>query len=97
MENKALYHEVAIERENGSLDCLPATRYNFIAQTPTCPTHQLSPGSPIVMIRDYFGFPNATRNVYMSLLILFLLFYCLNVLWTSCRYNVVTVLLNLYS
>src|SRR6218665_1777739 len=46
MENKALYHEVAIERENGSLDCLPATRYNFIAQTPTCPTHQLAPGSP---------------------------------------------------
>src|SRR6218665_2741414 len=46
MENKALYHEVAIERENGSLDCLPATRYNFIAQTPTCPTHQLAPGFP---------------------------------------------------
>src|SRR6218665_2178077 len=55
MENKALYHEVAIERENGlgcslinfSLDCLPATRHNFIAQTPTCPTHQLALGSPI--------------------------------------------------
>src|SRR6218665_1990364 len=56
MENKALYHEVAIERQNGlgllivnlSLYCLPATRYNFIAQTSTCPTHQLAPGSSIL-------------------------------------------------
>src|SRR6218665_3889817 len=31
---------------NFLLDCFPATHCNFIAQTPTCPTNQLAPGSP---------------------------------------------------
>ena len=33
---------------NFLLDCFSATHRNFIAQTPTCPTNQLAPGSPII-------------------------------------------------
>src|SRR6218665_3932849 len=38
---------------NISLDCLPATRYNFIAQTPSCPTHQLALGSPTLQLCQF--------------------------------------------